>query len=293
MELGFLVSIPMERKSLTRLRPVTSRQNQTIKSLRDAFAHSGVTANGLYAIEGVRMVEDAIEAGWKLRVLAFSESARGLAEPMLDMVDEDTECIVVPDDVFQSAVATESPQGVAALIERKLKSGDELLHRGMKLAVVAVGIQDPGNLGTIIRSAEAFHADHVLLTENTVSVWNPKAVRASAGSVLRLACFQMKAVETLKQLKTLKVRCVGTSSHGKKSISQCDLHGPLALYIGNESAGLPTSILNELDELVTIPHESAVESLNAGAAASIALYEIARQRSEQPPLQRQEKRKSK
>jgi len=199
----------------------------------------------------------------------------------------------VPDDVFQSAVATETPQGVAALIERNPQIGNDVLHRGMKLAVVAVGIQDPGNLGTIIRSAEAFRADAVLLTENTVSAWNPKAVRASAGSVLRLACLQLKTAESLKKLKAMKIRCVGTSSHGKKSISQCDLRVPLALFIGNEGAGLSQTILDELDELVTIPHAIGVESLNAGVAASIALYEIARQRSERSPAQQPEKRKSK
>jgi TrmH family RNA methyltransferase len=146
------------------------------------------------------------------------------------------------------------------------------------LAVAVGGIQDPGNLGTIIRSAEAFGARAVLLGEKTVHPANPKVVRASAGSVFREPIIVVKLNEALTSLKQAGLSVVASSSHKGKPLYDADLAGPVALLIGNEGAGLPAEILVKADELVTIPHSLRVESLNAGVATSILLYEVARQR---------------
>ncbi len=140
------------------------------------------------------------------------------------------------------------------------------------------GIQDPGNLGTIIRSAEAFGARAVLAGEKTVSHFNAKVVRASAGSVFREPIISVQLKDAISLLKQHGVRVAATSSHKGKQLDEADLTGPLALLVGNEGAGLPADILPLADELVTIPHSSRVESLNAGIAASILLYEAGRQR---------------
>ena len=146
------------------------------------------------------------------------------------------------------------------------------------LLVIAAGLQDPGNLGTIARSAEVFGATGLLLSERTVSPWNWKALRASAGSMFRLATVKVELGTALLDLKARSVRVLATSSHKGALISQTDLSAPVALIVGNEGAGLPREILALADETVAIPQSSKVESLNAGIAASVILYEAARQR---------------
>ena len=140
------------------------------------------------------------------------------------------------------------------------------------------GVQDPGNLGTILRSAEAFGAGGVLLGEGTVSPFNSKVVRASAGSVFRLPITKTKLLEMLPQLRAHGLRLIATSSHKGTPLPAATLTGPLAIFIGSEGAGLSRDVLAGMDEVVAIPHTPRVESLNAGVAASIVLYEAARQR---------------
>ncbi len=186
--------------------------------------------------------------------------------------------LVLPDAVFSSTVATETPQGVAALV--KLKDWDltAALDATTPFIVGVAGIQDPGNLGTIIRSAEAFGANAVMLGENTVSQFNAKAVRASAGSLFRMNTHRVALATALPQLRKRGVKLVGTSSHKGVPLNEADLTGPLALFIGSEGAGVSRELLNEFDANVIIPHSPKVESLNAGVAASILLYEVSRQR---------------
>jgi TrmH family RNA methyltransferase len=144
--------------------------------------------------------------------------------------------------------------------------------------VAIAGLQDPGNLGTIARSAEAFGVTGLLLGERTVSPWNWKAVRASAGSLFRLPALKVELANALREIKARGVRLLATSSHKGTAIAEVDLRGPVAFIVGSEGAGIPKDVLALADEVVAIPQSSRVESLNAGIAASILLYEAARQR---------------
>ncbi|HSM87373.1 MAG TPA: RNA methyltransferase [Candidatus Limnocylindrales bacterium] len=268
----------------TRLRHITSRQNALVKDLRKAFTQSEATAEGAIAIEGIRIIEEAIRSGLRFQAIFFSESGKNHAVRLLPQISSHTEALLLPDEIFASAVSTESPQGVAALVRLKPARLDDLLQ-GLgedSLLVAAGGIQDPGNLGTIIRSAEAFSARGVLLGEKTVSHFNPKVVRASAGSLFREPLIRVKLGETIELLKQHGVRVVATSSHKGKPLYEADFTGPVLIVIGSEGAGLPPAVLAEADELVTIPHSARVESLNAGVAASLVMYEAARQRREAP-----------
>ena len=139
-------------------------------------------------------------------------------------------------------------------------------------------MQDPGNLGTILRSAEAFGAAGVLLGEGTVSPFNSKLVRASAGSVFRVPIARTKLDAMLGAMRAQGLRLIATSSHKGITLSEAKLTGQLAIFIGSEGGGLPRDLISEMDEVVVIPHSSKVESLNAGIAASIVLYEISKQR---------------
>jgi TrmH family RNA methyltransferase len=147
------------------------------------------------------------------------------------------------------------------------------------LIVVLVGIQDPGNLGTIIRSAEAFGAAGVVCLPGTVNAWNPKAVRASAGSVFRLPVLSAGEEKTLEQLRSAGVRVLATTAQGSQPADLVDLARPVALVIGNEGNGIPVDLAAQADGAITIPCPGPVESLNAAVAASVLLYEAARQRA--------------
>jgi TrmH family RNA methyltransferase len=194
--------------------------------------------------------------------------------------------LLLPDRLFDSLVPSESPQGVAALVRLREFALDDLMER-LQVGPIAVlaGLQDPGNLGTILRSSEAFGSAGVVLGEGTVSPFNSKVVRASAGSVFRLPMVHAhgksaagKLEEVAEKLRTQGVRLIATSSHKGTALGQADLKGSTALFFGNEGAGLPRELMARMDEFISIPHTPLVESLNAGVAASIVLYEAARQR---------------
>lgn len=263
----------------SRLRPITSSSNATVQALRRAFSRGEPTGDGFVAIESVRVIEEAIRSGLRFKAVFFAASAEPRIAKLLPQISSHAEAILLPDAVFQSAVATETPQGVAALVQLNDSTLDDALAAAPALVVVAAGLQDPGNLGTILRSAEAFGAGGVLTAEKTVSFLNAKVIRAAAGSLFRLPVLRVEAAAALRQLRERGLAILGTSSHKGTPAARADLRRPLALFIGNEGAGLPREVSRELDETVMIPHSPKVDSLNAGVATSILLYEVARQRN--------------
>ena len=176
-----------------RLRRIEGRHNALVKDLRRAFSRGELTSDGYCAIEGFRILEEAIRSGLRFRAVFFSESAAARAEKLLSQLGAQVETLLLPDKLFASAVPSEAPQGVAALARWKEFSLEDVLAKSQAGPLLAIaGVQDPGNLGTILRSAEAFGAGGVLLGEGTVSPFNPKVVRASAGSVFRLPVARAK-----------------------------------------------------------------------------------------------------
>ena len=270
------------RNQADRLRPVAGRHNQRLKELRLAFRRAELTAQGECAIEGVKLLEEALRSGQHLDSVFFSESARPLAEKLLPQIvarkiNARTETLVLPNALFNSIVPSDAPQGVAALLKLPTFSSVQLLDRSSDGPfVVAAGLQDPGNLGTILRSAEAFGAAGIFLTEGTVSPYNSKVLRGSAGSIFRLPFLRISSAELLPLLRAHGVRLLATSSHQGTPLPQISWTLPLAIFIGNEGAGLSRELTRQMDETLAIPQAEQVESLNAGVAASIVLYEAAR-----------------
>ena len=266
-----------------RLRRIEGRHNALVKELRQAFAHSERTEDGNCAIEGLRIVEEAIRSGLRFRAVFFKESAQNLAKRLLPQIGANVDTLLLPDKLFDGTVPSETPQGVAALVRLKEFSLADVLER-LQLGpiVVLAGLQDPGNLGTILRSAEAFGSAGVLLGEGTVSPFNSKVIRASAGSIFRLPVIIGKTAGSLEAISVKfhaqNVRLIATSSHKGTPLDQANLTGPSAVFVGSEGSGLSRTVLAQADELIAIPHASQVESLNAGVAGSIVLYEAARQR---------------
>lgn len=267
------------------VRIVQSKQNARLKLLRRALTRPGRDAGGLLGVEGRHLLEEALRVGLRVRTVFVRidpEQGVGVFEPRPEdpLGAPDVEVLMVPAAIFDSIMQTETPQPVAALVEMPDWTWAHLFQQTQiaPLIVVLAGLQDPGNLGTILRSAEAFGANGVVCLPGTVNPWNPKAVRASAGSIFRLPVIAAEPEECFSMLRQAGAHIYTTAVRDAKPADQINLSAPLAFLIGNEGGGVPPEIAAQADAALTIPCPGPVESLNAAAAASVLLYEAARQR---------------
>jgi TrmH family RNA methyltransferase len=259
-------------------RIVQSKQNARLKELRRALSRPGRDSRGPAGIEGANLLCEALRAGLHIPCVFLAQEAQDPLEGLT--LPEETEVLLVPRTLLNSCLDTESPQPVAALVEPPAWTWNDLLDRrqSASLIVVLAGLQDPGNLGTILRSAEAFGAHGVVSLPGTVSCWNQKAVRASAGSVFRLPLIQSTAEECFEHLRTASITILTTALLAARAANEVDLTKPIALLIGNEGNGVPAELAAMAAGAVTIPCPGPVESLNASVAVGILLYEASRQR---------------
>lgn len=279
---------------------ITSRENKWLKVFRGALRGSGPRADQPVGIEGRKLVEDALRSGLEAVAVLVSEAGERELEHILRVASESeagvprSRVLKTTDKLFDSVAGTETPQGVAALFRQPLWEFDALLrgaamasgsfNAGSPLVIVMTGVQDPGNIGTIVRSAEAFGATGAVTTRGSADPWSPKALRASAGSALRLPLLRgIAAPVLLTQFRVAGVKIVAASSHSETRPDELGddhaiLRDSVAIFVGNEGAGLPPEVERAADVRITIPIAGTVESLNAGIAASIVLYQAARRR---------------
>jgi TrmH family RNA methyltransferase len=235
------------------------------------------TTHNNIAVEGLHLVQEAVTSGLNLDTVFLQEGTEGLLE---QFPVGSAEVLIVTREVFASATMTEHPQGVAALVEAPQFTVQAMYQNssgGIPLVVIAAGLQDPGNLGTLIRSAEAFGATGMILLPGTVSLWNAKTLRASSGSAFRLPVVARTADDAFATLRSRGIRIFAAVA--RDGDSEADLRGPSALLVGNEGSGLPDAWIEKADARVTIPLPGAVESLNAAIAGSVLLYDAMRQRA--------------
>jgi TrmH family RNA methyltransferase len=264
---------------------VTSRENRVLKQFRAALRGSGLTEDGLTAVEGPRLVADAFGSGLEILAVLCSASGERHLAALQTQLPPHARLLQVSDRLFDSIADTQTPQGIAALLRPKPASFDAFTRpsSGHPLVVVLVGVQDPGNAGTIIRTAEAFGASGVMLTAGSAHPWAPKAIRASAGSVLRLPIVHgLAPAVALAQLRMAGFNTYAATLAGASLPSEVDLTAPIALLIGNEGAGLPPEVERSAEATLRIPLAASVNSLNAAMAATVLLYEAARQRGFTP-----------
>jgi len=261
------------------IRIVQSKQNARVKELRAALLRPGRGDADSIALEGLHLVEEALRSGLELITIFIAQGHENLLGEL--NLSNSLEVLAVPAEVLASAVTTESPLPIAALA-RPINWAWNSLLTPQSLVIVLSGIQDPGNLGTILRSAEAFGATGVICLTGTVSRWNPKAMRASSGSVFRLPTLTTSERKCFEHLQAANIRTLATSSHEAEPLGEHDLTGPVAIFIGAEGSGLAPELAAQCDARITIPCPGPVESLNAAVAASVLLYEASRQRAVQP-----------
>jgi TrmH family RNA methyltransferase len=265
-------------KSLAESSPrrVESRQNARVKELRAGLSRGARTVHNHIAVEGLHLVQEAVKSGLDLHTVFLQEGREGLLK---QFPSGSAEVLILAEDVFLSATMTEHPQGVAALVGAPQFTVQAMFPNApgpAPLVVIAAGLQDPGNLGTLVRSAEAFGATGMILLPGTVSLWNAKTLRASSGSAFRLPVLSLSADDAFNALRARGVRILAAVA--RDGDSEADLRGPKALLVGNEGSGLPEAWIAQADVRVTIPFTGAVESLNAAVAGSVLLYDAMRQR---------------
>jgi len=263
--------------------------------------------SGFVGVEGVRLVEEALRSACPIHAVLFSESGERHHDRLAPFIDRPQIAFPVlrtTDRLFEGLADTEHPQGVAALVQPRVATFDDLVRAPASacspLLVVLAGVQDPGNIGTILRTAAAFGATGAVTAASgqsgTANPFSPKALRASAGAALHLPIVAgMSLPILLTQLKIAGVHTLATSVHESADRSpdpqekneiqpllapwEVDWCQPVALLVGNEGAGLPQEIERSADARIRIPMSSGIESLNAAAAAAVLFYEAARQRN--------------
>jgi TrmH family RNA methyltransferase len=227
---------------------------------------------GRFVVEGPKLVEVALAAGWVEQIFVTPE--------LLERYDSDAEhpVALVERGVLDKVLDTVTAQGVAA-IARARRTALEAVSTDGPIVVLA-GVADPGNAGTLVRTAEAVGASAVLFCDESVDPFSPKCVRASAGSIFHVPVVSGGgSVHVLEHLGARKVRRLGTTARAGAPYYAADLRPPVALVLGSESHGLPGGVDALLDGYVHIPMQGGIESLNVGVAGSVLLFEAARQAS--------------
>jgi RNA methyltransferase, TrmH family len=273
------------RSSEPRTALITSRENHWLKTFRAALRSTKPEDNRI-ALEGPHLVAEAIRSGLRIEAILSSASGERHLPALQRELDHPTLILRTTDKLFDSLASSETPQGIAALARAPEYKLEDLLHAADSLVVVLVAAQNPGNVGAILRSAEAFGATGIIATRGTAHPYSPKALRASSGSSLRLPILaELAPTIALTQLRVSGLQILAASASQNPAArrpDELDLRAPFALLIGNEGAGLPPDIERSADALIRIQVAAPVESLNAAVAASLILYEAARQRRANP-----------
>lgn len=254
---------------------VTSIRNPRIKQIRKAVLRGSLTAGGYCVAEGFHLLEEALRSGAEINSVFCTSAARDWLERRSPAVSS-IPVTELPEALFSEMASTEASQGVLALVRPPSSTMDDVL-RGRALVVVLDGVQDPGNAGAILRAAEAFGATGALFLKGSVNPYNPKALRASGGSIFRLPVLTGMDGDTLQAaLEQRQVRAFALVPEGGAPIGASDLRQSCALILGSEGSGISGHVRIAATD-VSIPTVS-VESLNVALAAGIALYEARRQR---------------
>jgi TrmH family RNA methyltransferase len=264
---------------------ITSTRNPRVKALRALRLRKYRQREGLFLVEGIRIVEEALDTGAPVETLVYapellvSQRARGLVQRV-----EPERRLALSSDVFGTLSGRDTPQGIAAAISIEEPSLADLPATQDLLVLVAYQLRDPGNLGTIVRTADAAGATGVVVVEPSVDLYDPQTVRATMGSLFALPVVRLQGeadlVDWYGEIRAagLPLLVAGSSAHGPVDYFEADLSRPLVLLLGSERQGLPPSVREQADVLVRLPMAGRATSLNVAAAAAALVYEVVRQR---------------
>ena len=255
---------------------------EKLKELSRLKTKKGRNEKGKFLIEGLRLCETAADSLWPIESVLFTKSfeqkSRGkkLLKKLLKL---NADLIPLKSQALAKLSDTVTAQGIICVAKIKKYPVKDLGEKSLKVIVALDGIRDPGNVGTLRRTADAFGVSAVLLSDDTVELYNPKVVRSSMGSIFHLPILdQVDLEKTILQLKKRKFKVFGTDVKKGKSINEVDTSGKICLLIGSEAEGLNRKLLKLSDEIIHIPTFGKAESLNAAVAGGVLMYEVGKRR---------------
>lgn len=268
---------------------LAGKNNPRVKYVRRLTRRKYRDQEGKFIVEGVRFVEEAAGARWPLEMVLYSpklsENPRGAH--LLGLLDrQGVPMLAVEDQLLAQLTDTESPQGVLAVapVPRHQPATSAAWNNpACDLLVLVDGIRDPGNLGTMIRSADAAGAQGLFITRGTVDPYNAKTLRSTMGSIFRVPIVMIRELDGfLAFLKSGGWKLVAGDLAAGRMLYHSDLTGRVVMVVGGEAYGITEAVRQGVDEKVLIPMPGGAESLNAGVALGIMLYEVVRQRAGKP-----------
>ena len=258
---------------------ITSLANPIVKEIRGLALAKNRKESGLFLAEGLKLVADAVEAGWTLRTLVHASAAAH--QPLVRRLAETAHAkggsvIAVSEAVLEKVSRRDNPQTVLGVFEQRLTAIDSIRPAGNDVWVALEAVRDPGNLGTIVRTADAVGAKGVLLVGNTVDPFSVEAVRATMGSIFAVPLARATIAEFARLARRWPGPVVGTHLAGKTDYRDADYRGPVLLVMGGEQAGLTPDAAGLCKTLVKIPMAGKADSLNLAIATAVMLFEIRR-----------------
>ena len=257
---------------------ITSKDNEVIKSIRKLKDKKYREQEKKYLIEGMKLIEEAVEEKADIDTIVVCEDCEKnhTIEPKLLYEIAKYNCVYVAEKVFNAITEVSNPQGMLAVVNKENREED--IDYTEDMIVVLDGIQDPGNLGTILRTIDSVGLKQVILSEKTADAYNPKVVRSTMGAIFRVNVIVSKdIVKTIKEMKKHKFKVLATSLETDNNIYDVD-YTKKVLVIGNEANGVSKEVLELADEKAKIPMLGKTESLNASVATSVILYEYVRRK---------------
>ena len=257
---------------------ISSKENELIKHIKKLKDKKERDLSNEYIIEGIKLIQEAIQENAKIKQIIICDDCEKTESIPKDLMYEiaKQECIYVTNKVFDSITEVMNPQGILAIIEKQSK--EIQIDDKQDIILALDDIQDPGNLGTILRTADSIGLTQILVSKGTADCYNPKVVRSTMGAIFRVKIIECEdLVKTLKEIKKHKFEIVVSSLQTDNSIYDINYHKKV-IVIGNEANGVKKEIQDLADKKIKIPMLGKTESLNASVATGIILYEYVRQK---------------
>ncbi|HHL2057236.1 TPA: TrmH family RNA methyltransferase [Clostridium perfringens] len=251
---------------------IKSKNNNLFKEIKKLKEKKHRIKSNKYLIEGLRFVEEAIKSKVSIDSIIFTESFKEKNPDLFLKINENIKLIQMNETLLKQLCSTENPQGIVGVINmqnKELKSGE--------LVVLVDKVQDPGNMGTIIRTAHAAGAAGIVMTKGTVDIYNDKTLRSTMGSIFYIPIVEDNSLDFVKSLKKGGYKLVVSSLQGKNNFFEENLQGKVMIAVGNEGNGVSDEVYDIADIKVKIPMPGEAESLNVAVATSIMIYEKIRQ----------------
>lgn len=261
---------------------ITSSSNSLIKHVKSLHRKKTRWETKSFFVEGIRAVEETIISKADIEFILYSDSlleSKG-GEELLNLVNKNYKKVYnITEKLLKDISDTENPQGIIAVVKFTTVSLDEVILDKDNFLVLLDKVQDPGNMGTIIRTADALGANGIIVVKGCVDVFSPKTIRSTMGSIFHVPLVYHEDIEDIiETLKEKNIKVVATGLESSKPCYDVDFKEDFALVIGNEASGVSQKVLAKSDNIVKIPMKGSAESLNAAIASGVVMYEASRQR---------------